>query len=119
MTDERIREIQEVEWRASESGNNMEALAIQDCLAEIMRLRGLMEWKPIETAKKDNSEVLGWSVDERYLMSFWDYDFSDRPYKINPINKYTGWLSESRIVNPTHWSPLPEPPIQQTNGEQK
>jgi hypothetical protein len=46
MTPERIREIQEWEWTLSSLGLHREALAIQDCLAEIMRLRGLIERNP-------------------------------------------------------------------------
>ncbi|MDB5656127.1 MAG: hypothetical protein JWQ94_3740 [Tardiphaga sp.] len=59
-------------------------------------------WQPIETAPKDGSTVLVWrpSEGEHYLahvgVDFW----SDK-----------SWYRSRRSQQPTHWQPLPAPPI--------
>ena len=62
------------------------------------------EWQPIETAPKDGSRVLTYSLGlvgtGRYITKFGSY--SDRMF----------WYSDQldRSYEPTHWQPLPEPP---------
>ena len=71
-----------------------------------------MEWLPIETAPKDNKDILI-SVDVSLpngptnlvvVIGFW--------LSVSP--DYEGlWISTEggdRIYSPTHWMPLPEPP---------
>jgi hypothetical protein len=60
------------------------------------------EWKPIETAPKDGTDVLAiWDVPGRlkpYGVVWWE-DGSWHEYDI-----------ENEVSDPTHWMPLPEPP---------
>lgn len=60
----------------------------------------MSKWKPIDTAPKDGTEVIGWgpSWDKPSLME-WD------------TLRNRGWRNLSNgEKNPTHWMPLPEPP---------
>lgn len=61
------------------------------------------EWRPIEEAPKDGTELLLYA-DGKIAIAYW--------------NKYMGWMSpednlEAHIANdaPTHFRPLPAPPI--------
>lgn len=60
-------------------------------------------WQPIETAPKDGAWVLvieGQVPDKPQFVAKWnDYGWVDCDDDVN----YT--------INPTHWMPLPEPPI--------
>lgn len=76
----------------------------------------MTEWKPIETAPKDETSILA-AVDDRVTMISWHENAGDE--------RYTGWC-EARYENggvlydlvnvlygdPTHWMPLPSPPNQ-------
>jgi hypothetical protein len=66
----------------------------------------MMDWRPIETAPKDQTRILvskvggdvrtaSWAS-KAYGGGWWDDDF--------PLE------TSSRSRNPTHWMPLPEPP---------
>ena len=63
----------------------------------------LTEWRPIKTAPKDGTEVLGWPAVGRYNM--------DMPA---PMAWDRGvWrmiAGEGDWMDPTHWMPLPAPP---------
>jgi len=55
-------------------------------------------WKPISTAPKDGTEILGyWARSKVYGLTEWRGD---------------GWIDEEGdpVSDPTHWMPLPEPP---------
>lgn len=58
-------------------------------------------WKPIETAPKDGTRVLG--LCDNYYRPCAEEIYWQRPGV---------WLreSEKNVVNPTHWMPLPPPP---------
>jgi hypothetical protein len=67
-----------------------------------------MEWMPIDSAPKDGTPVLGWSLDFGYRDTVWG---SKRPgwgpdwLWEEPMDGYTAtW-------EPTHWMPLPKPPV--------
>jgi hypothetical protein len=75
-----------------------------------------MTWQPIETAPKDGSEIIVHTVHEadeymdRFIavqIAFWDrgHDSSD-PMWARPA----AWVLQ-KIGDPTHWMPLPEPPV--------
>lgn len=76
-----------------------------------------MDWQPIETAPKDGSNILLWTV--------WDGDeISPEPFSEvqlghwsegndlpegHVFHRHSEWITE-RIGEPTHWMPLPLPP---------
>lgn len=62
-----------------------------------------MTWQPIETAPMDGTRVLLATPSGRIA----DGSFHAR---------YDIWAWPYVMVNPTHWMPLPEPPVSQ--GEQ-
>lgn len=66
-----------------------------------------MIWQPIETAPKDGSKLLGWEPPDSiytspvlYAVCWWSGN---------------GWVRDGDdfdlVVEPTHWMPLPEPPV--------
>lgn len=72
----------------------------------------MSEWKPIETAPKDGTEILLLEY-----LSEDDYGSVDRGcWGFVETSDYNGekiydWLSNyGHIEEPTHWMPLPEPP---------
>jgi hypothetical protein len=83
-------------------------------------------WQPIETAPKDGTWILCWSVTkdeepkypQRVKLWFWDQHRSRSRYtKYNP-GGHGAWSYDDKILHqssgeeyePTHWMPLPEPP---------
>jgi hypothetical protein len=69
----------------------------------------MSEWHPIETAPKDGTPVIVWDGRFRAIARYegatefmpWDWMalcFAEQPYP-------------ARTVNPTHWMPLPAPPV--------
>ena len=59
----------------------------------------MTEWQPIETAPKDDTDVLVFSDNSIWIASFyhgiWWFEKND---------------DTVRLSKPTHWMPLPEPP---------
>ena len=65
------------------------------------------EWQPIATAPKDGSGILivaGGLVFE----AFWDYMHDVNVWRYANM---TDDQSLSEIIEPTHWMPLPTPPV--------
>lgn len=64
-------------------------------------IRELVEWRPIETAPKDGTEVLV-QMAPKVIRLGWYF---------KPSSRTEGWCDENgkRII-PTHWLPLPPPP---------
>ena len=73
-----------------------------------------MEWQPIETAPKDRIVLLyrptahDWG---KVTPGKWDA----QPHHKKPAPYWDMWIKiggkyESRLWEPTHWMPLPEPP---------
>lgn len=58
-----------------------------------------MDWQPIETAQKEDGEILTWNEDAGYFdIACWDQS-SDRWETQEGMRTYF-----------THWMPLPAPP---------
>ena len=71
------------------------------------------KWQPIETAPRDQSDILAIGIYNNHWWSalsivYWE-PFEDR-----------GWLCSRRHIpvntKPTHWMPLPPPPTNKTEG---
>lgn len=80
--------------------------------AELARLRGQREWRPIESAPKNGEHI--WAAQAGTIESgeiYYDEDYkrwaslADECYEPN-------WL-------PTHWMPLPAVPTSQSGGSQE
>lgn len=72
-----------------------------------------MQWKPIETAPNDGTEILAWA-DDVVIVSY-RYDENDRKKQRGKLwldNSYDDFSCGLASVpyDPTHWMPLPEPP---------
>ena len=56
-------------------------------------------WQPIETAPKDGQLVMIWNKSYKIaLQGRWE-------------GEDTGWVGDDVILFPTHWRPLPAPPV--------
>jgi len=73
--------------------------------AENKRLRDAVQWQPIETAPKDGTRVLifvdGYVKIARSLGVVWSVFHCDDEF----------YNEEYHLNYPTHWQPLPEPPV--------
>ena len=89
--------------------------------AEIERLRAEREWRPIETAPKDGTHILACFATRPFGPT---WGFAQRPPTVVhwfgppdlPGLRSGGWYlsvqtADSERVHPTHWQPLPAPPI--------
>lgn len=67
-------------------------------------------WQPIETAPKDGTVILAWSVgqseDSETQLIFW---YDDPDYPDEPPYWCVNYEGHSNLV-PTHWMPLPGAP---------
>ena len=83
-----------------------------------------MDWQPIETAPRDQTEILLWGQDVGPRVGYFGTEFNDSPDGHRP---YGGWWSLTGEISPafpawhdleevaahnppTHWMPLPGPP---------
>jgi hypothetical protein len=77
-------------------------------------------WLPIETAPKDGKSVL--LAEGDYV----DFGFWHDGSECYGHRGEAGWFSEddrhnlliARNIHPTHWQPLPEPPIRKGNQQE-
>ncbi len=88
------------------AAGNYDAAVIRALLQENRELKAALlaererKWQPIETAPKDDAEVLLWIPEEEGVeIGFWRSD-------AGAWDTYQGWLK----ATPTHWMPLPTPP---------
>jgi len=87
--------------------------------SEVIRLRGELEWQPIENAPKDGTKILlgrimatagipEFNMPEREPHIWWAiYGFWAKRY-----NNWNDGVEPSGLAEPTHWMPLPDPPEQ-------
>lgn len=92
------------------------SLATPDLQAENARLRGALEWQPIETAPIDGTWFIAFwpvaAVEDQVRVTQWMND----PWEPCFIDS-NQWID---LTQPTHWMPLPEPPARlalSTKGE--
>lgn len=88
---------------AKDQGLNHQGVAdvgiILEARLAAMQAPIVTDWQPIETAPKDGSRIFATNGDELVVMVY-TIDFS--------------WVHESYspiVFTPTHWQPLPKPPI--------
>lgn len=63
-------------------------------------------WQDIATAPKDGNYLV--LADEGYLTIGVYVDFEGAP----PEGYHSGWFDGMRELHPTHWFPVPPPPVQ-------
>lgn len=63
-------------------------------------------WKPIETAPKDGTAVLI-CINQGTAFDAW-WDQADQAWVDGRLNRY----EEQYTYSPTHWMPMPEPPVE-------
>lgn len=74
-------------------------------VAEVARLREAMAWRPIETARAGETVLLYWPP---------EYSPSDRRRLDLPEMIRVDWVGSTPNREPTHWQPLPAPPVSET-----
>jgi hypothetical protein len=67
----------------------------------------VMQWRPIETAPKDETEILLFIPDMQ--------GYPDNPRIVSAYWGICGWTDNAAVGcqtwgNPSHWMPLPNPP---------
>lgn len=80
-----------------------------------------MEWKPIETAPKDGTIILISRPNREAMAAYWSQcprafagTFSDANYPWVFLDETNGTNAMMDGAHgPTHWMPLPAPPVQQ------
>ena len=80
-----------------------------------------MEWQLIETAPKDGSAVLvyppTWET-RKAAIAEWDSDeYAKKPRPYWSRDDDMGRVTISRAKPPTHWMPLPPPPLPDNAGD--
>lgn len=100
------------EWEFTDPTVNAMWLMYQICNA----------WQPIETAPKDGEPILIYKPDERmvgpYTMAAYFDDEQGGFVPVGGIHKQ-GYFSKHAGINqgfPTHWRPLPTPPLTTEGG---
>jgi hypothetical protein len=81
----------------------------------------MADWQPIETAPKDGTEIILYRPSDEHRSAkrwiSWWYDKTETQYGRITYEVHEWWggtfLSdpERRPPEPTHWMPLPEPPV--------
>ncbi len=74
---------------------------IQDLLTAYKALRGANQWRDIETAPRDGSEILCWVRDCEEHQVLWWCD----------AGHWRRWGDTYENYAPTHWMPLPTAPV--------
>ena len=68
----------------------------------------MTDWRDIETAPRDGTQILAFARDQYGLKYYGVAEWAvDGPGKIQPHQE--GWFW-SYAIRPTHWMPLPAPP---------
>lgn len=78
------------------------------------------KWQPIETAPKDGTKVLcfGSLPGRKAIFIGW---WADKLSSIHYVNDSPGWYNENMDDRdcPSHWMPLPEPPVEWERNNNK
>jgi hypothetical protein len=69
----------------------------------------MTEWQTMETAPKDTDVLL--YLGDGYMVIGEGWHTYDEPPYGEPSKELYWWVLETGQVHPTHWMPLPEPPI--------
>ena len=111
-------------WKEAPDGEYVSAEDFAKLEAERDALARRVAWQPIETAPKDG-ELLGWfpfyapaAVGGIVCVMRW---YDDKHAK-NPKPHWqgAGWVwgvRDQRKKQPTHWMPLPDPPVRAAGGD--
>ena len=84
------------------AATRLEVAALRTAIAALEAL----EWRPIETAPKDGSRLLGKIGDWTGFQFYWDAHHSEWALCDAPLTFSPAQYGQ----DPTHWMPLPEPP---------
>ena len=67
----------------------------------------MANWEPIESAPRDGRQILTWRGDS-YVVHVQGGSWYQTSFWSTHRQCFVGWPKESE---PTHWMPLPDPPI--------
>lgn len=77
-----------------------------------------MEWETIETAPKDGTAFIGWDGKRPFLCRAGKH-YVKYPHEVGGPTFRDVWNGDYydsiMTVNPTHWMPLPTPPVNDEN----
>lgn len=83
--------------------------AHKDRLVEAEK-QGSLEWRPISSAPKDGTLILGFAIVDTQTGNWKMRIMSHDSYaEVGMRNNWSGWGDS--WVGPTHWMPLPAPPV--------
>jgi hypothetical protein len=68
------------------------------------------EWQPIETAPRHDGPFLAWNGHWRGVCRYWEPAYPDDPVWVDETTEFIE-------PQPTHWMPLPPPPMEQANAD--
>jgi hypothetical protein len=68
-------------------------------------------WQPIETAPKDGSSIWCFASGRSFDADVWWQGMIHWQSVLLMKGQEPDWLGVPRDVSPTHWMPLPEPPV--------
>ena len=98
--------------------------ALDDAISAINSIPAVDEWQPIETAPKDGTEILVWRSDAGVLLARWtscaEFLTDAELDKMSDDSAHQeDWFCADFVAgcrmqedcDPTHWRPLPKPPL--------
>ncbi|MDP3273432.1 MAG: hypothetical protein U1D69_12155 [Polynucleobacter sp.] len=73
----------------------------------------MSEWKPIESAPMDGSDIDLWCNHRRITDCYWKPSANEGAgwYRHVGNHEYTGMPIEEKVIGAIHWMPIPEPPL--------
>jgi len=83
-------------------------------------------WYEIETAPKDGCTFLSFDPQHGYLFARWTYSDDWPPSELEEGEEWEElvlWSTDGTehvaggTANPTHWQPLPEPPVERSKSK--
>lgn len=71
----------------------------------------MSKWISIESAPKDNGDILCYCNDYQIVCSWSDFEDGGSSWCTHAFGRQKGWNDYNyEIHHPTHWMPLPKPP---------